>query len=531
MKRVTFLSLLAIIAIAALGQSKLQTKNFIPHIIPIPVSIVMGDSCLFLPTSVSIDPHFTFKEKQLLSATLKQYLKTDVEVAENCLIELKHDETLAKEQYRINISLRKIEISASTSEGSMWGVQTLCQLLIQARLQQQGSAKYLPVLTIVDKPQYQWRGFHIDLARHFFSKEFVLEFMASMAFYKLNKLHLHLSDDQGWRLEIDSYPLLTSVGGYRTLNEMDSTCIRKSKYNADMKIDKRFMPNDSTYGGFYTKQDMREIINKGKELGIEIIPEIDMPGHLSAAIRAYPYLSCTGTTGWGKEFSIPMCTANPKSIEFCQSILDEIAELFPSKYVHIGADEVEKDYWKACSSCRALMKKKSMTSENELQYCFVKQMNDFLITKGKQTITWDDAYTPQSPQSLTYMYWRDWKSETPQLILSDKLPLIFTSWDYFYLSSYTNDRHLKGLYEFTPTGKYNITQPELLMGYQACLWTEEIPNESRFEYHVFPALQAFSELSWGTRESYIQFKKRLDTHLRLMDKKKITYRVPTKIAE
>ena len=531
MKKRIIISLLAILPLVAAAQGRFQVSRLVPRLIPAPVSMTVADSCLFLPTALSVDPQFAPKERQLLETALKQYLKIEVADSDKCLIVSKHDKTLGEEQYRIDISLQQIEITSSTPIGSMWGVQTLCQLLAQAGVEQQGATKCLPVLAIDDTPEYGWRGFHIDLSRHFFTKEFVMEFMENMAFYKLNKLHLHLSDDQGWRVEIDRYPLLTSVGGFRTLNDMDSTCLRKSKYNADMKIDKRFMPTDSTYGGYYTKQDIRDIISRGKTLGIEIIPEIDMPGHLSAAIRAYPYLSCLNKAGWGKEFSAPMCTANPQSIEFARAILDEIADLFPSKYIHIGADEVEKDYWKACPKCRALMKKKAMKSEDELQALFVRQMTDYLTAKGKQTIVWDDAYHPQVPQNLTYMYWRDWKSETPQSILQDGFPLIFASWDFFYLSSYTNDRHLRGLYEFTPSVKYHITRPERLAGYQACLWTEEIPNESRFEYHVYPALQAFSELSWGTSGEYSQFRQRLELHLRLMDKKSITYRVPLKITE
>lgn len=335
---------------------------------------------------------------------------------------------------------------------------------------------------------------------------------------------MHLNDDQGWRIEIDKYPLLTEIGAWRSFDKYDSICIRQSEYNPDMQIDKRFIRNDSKYGGFYTKADMREIIVHAQKYGIEIIPEIDMPGHMSAAIRAYPWLSCTGNTGWGKEFSYPICPCDPKVIDFAKDIYSEIAELFPSPFVHIGADEVERGTWELNADCKKQMKKHKMKSSADLQTFFVNEIQKSLKEKGKKTIVWDDAAVDDIENEVHVTFWRDWMNENANMIVEKGNPMIFMTWSHFYLSARPSFERWKELYEFDITKDYpNMTESKVI-GYQACVWTEEIPNETKLEEHVYPALQAYSELIWSNKRNWQDFLQRMSLHNRIMDREGIHYR-------
>ena len=248
-----------------------------------------------------------------------------------------------------------------------------------------------------------------------------------------------------------------------------------------------------------------------------------MPGHMSAAIRAYPRLSCTGTAGWGTEFSYPVCPCSNETIDFTYQIWDEIADLFPSKYVHIGADEVEKDTWKSSATCAAFMKANNLKNANEIQSFFVKKMQEHMESKGKTVIAWDDVTDDKMDSKLKIMYWRDWVKDAPAKAAANNNQIIFTRWDLFYLSGSYSAEVLKNQLEFDLSREYPTDVTSKIMGFQGCVWTEEIPSEEIFELQVFPRLQALSETCWTNGTNLYSFNIRLKPHLEFLKANNIHY--------
>lgn len=385
----------------------------------------------------------------------------------------------------------------------------------------------IPCCEIRDSPAYEWRGFHLDVSRHFFTKEYILRLIDWISSYKLNKLHLHLTDDQGWRVQSEKFPLLNETGSWRTFNDLDSACLLQAKKNPDFAIDRRFVRADETYGGFYSKKELEEIINYATAHYVEVIPEVDMPGHMSAAIRAYPELSCTGSTGWGKEFSYPICPCKQETMQFAFAVWDEIASLFPSPYVHIGSDEVEKDTWESSGICRQFMKEHALTDIKEVQNYFVRQLQQHLESKGKKVIAWDDVIDGKVDSNLIMMYWRDWLKDSPGRCAGNGNSIILTPWSPFYISGHHSDSTFRELYEYDPKTHFPKEVMNKVIGLQSCVWTEEIPSEERFEYLVFPRLQALSEVCWSKGRDWLGFRQRLDVRMKDMDAGKINYRKPS----
>ena len=496
-------------------------------IIPKPIHEEYLGGTVLIPRIMAVDVALCPNARELLVTTLQNDLQVRVSEgnSQNSFIRFVADDRLPFEGYELRIDTSKVEIVASSPQGTMWAVQTLRQLLRQSFLAFAGQPKQLPVAVIKDVPNYEWRGFHLDVSRHFFDMDYLKKLIEWLSFYKLNKFHIHLNDDDGWRIEIEKYPLLTEIGAWRsiTTNRWSAEAISRSENNAEMMPDERFIKNDTLYGGYYTKADMREIIAHAAKYGVEIIPEIDMPGHMTAAIRAYPFLSCTDSVGWGTEFSYPVCPCKPEVIEFAKNIYAEIAELFPSQYIHIGADEVEKDTWDANLLCQEMMERLGMASSVELETYFVSEIQQFLEGMGKKVIVWDDATEGNVSNNLYAMYWRDWLRRTLPSIVEREIPLIFTEWGNFYLSSRPTFERWRRLYNYDMEGNFPLKNDDI-MGFHACVWTERIPTEAKLEEHIFPALQAFAELAWGSERSWDDFLLRMKPHLRIMDWERIRYR-------
>ena len=313
------------------------------------------------------------------------------------------------------------------------------------------------------------------------------------------------------------YPLLTQEGSWRDFDEYDKRCVELSQQDYNYEIDPRFVRNGSQYGGHYTQEEMKGLVSYALERGIDIVPEIDMPGHFSAAIKVYPELSCTGEAGWGEEFSYPICPSRPENYQFVQSIIDEMVEIFPSEYFHIGADEVEKDNWEQCEVCQQLMQQEGYQKVDELQNRFVKIMTNYVKGKGKKVMGWDDAFLEKDPQDLIYTYWRDWLPDQPGKITQKGYPIVFMEWSRFYLSATPSDEGLSSLYNFEFEPQFPSIVKQNVLGFQACVWTEMIPNERKFGQHVFPSLQAFSELAWGSDRNWIDFTNRLKWHVKWLN--------------
>jgi hexosaminidase len=503
-------------------------------IIPLPLQ---GD---FLPGSLTIDSNIIVAGDDIfsvakstaetaLSEALTERTGDNADTINKTVIRFIPDNSLTDEGYRISISDKGIKIYARTGHGAFYGSESLNQMIWTVSEGKKQRTFELKNIIINDAPKYSWRGFHMDLSRHFFTREYIMKVIDQLAYYKINKLHLHLTDDQGWRIQIDQFPLLTTEGGWRFFNAMDSACLKKSASDSKYIIDSRFISSSGgspVYGGFFTKQDLQEIIAYAGSHFIEVIPEIDMPGHMSAAIKAYPFLSCTGSTGWGNEFSNPVCPCNQEVMDFCHRVYDEVADLFPSKYVHIGCDEVEKGTWEGSAECQAFMLQNNIHSVNEIQSWFVSDMQKYLEAKGKTVIVWDDVIDGAADNNLVMMYWRDWVTDSPDRCAANGNDIILTPWSPFYISGDHTDKTLQDLYDYDPSRVLSATVNAKVIGLQSCLWTEYIPSEAMFEYLVYPRMQALSEVAWGAGRDWTTFKIRLQPHLKYMTSKSIKYRRP-----
>ena len=292
-------------------------------VMPLPERVDYKESVVTLPQNVTVSQNIPASTSQLLKSTLEEKLSLSASDASNdhAFIRVKQESDLAKEAYRLTVTKEGACIYYSTETGLLWGIQTLRQALEQANFFTSGNSKYLPMVDIKDAHKYDWRGFHIDVVRHMFTVDYLKKVIDCLSFYKINKLHLHLTDDQGWRIEVKKYPLLTQEGSWRDFDEYDKRCVELSQQDYNYEIDPRFVINGSQYGGHYTQEEMKGLVSYALERGIDIVPEIDMPGHFSAAIKVYPELSCTGEAGWGEEFSYPICPSRPENYQFVQSII------------------------------------------------------------------------------------------------------------------------------------------------------------------------------------------------------------------
>jgi hexosaminidase len=457
--------------------------------------------------------------EELIKNTVNSFKISDTIPSQGITLQLILDKGIKEEAYELSVTTGGILVKAGTESGVFWALQSLRQYLWKSTNGNKQDALELGCISIADEPAYRWRGFHLDVSRHFFTKAYILRIIDWISYYKYNKLHLHLTDDEGWRIESKKFPLLNTIGSWRIFDHNDSICMRKAKSDPEFEIDPRFIhvrDGKTMYGGYYTQQDLKEIIEYAKAHFIEIIPEVDMPGHMSAAIQVFPQLSCTGSTGWGTKFSYPVCPCNDEAFNLVYQIWDEIAEIFPSSYVHIGADEVEKDTWKSSPACKDFMKANNLKDEKEIQSFFVEKLQKHLEAKGKTVIAWDDVTVGKLDNNLKIMYWRDFAKDAPAIAAANGNEIIFTRWDLFYLSYATTDDKFKKLLQFDINLAYPPEVAKKVIGFQGCVWTEEIPSEASFESHVFPRLQALSEVNWSSDKDLNSFNKRMEPHLQYL---------------
>ncbi len=516
------------------GENPQAQTSHVHGIIPLPLSVDLADGYLTVDKNIVLVNNTQFQtainavETALAEVSNSAILKND-KPAGKTNIQFTADNTMDSSAYQIDITTSGIIIKAKSPVGAFYAAQSVRQMIWNSALGQKSESFTLRLMTIKDKPKYAWRGFHLDVSRHFFAKDYIFKIIDWLAYYKFNKLQLHLTDDQGWRIEIDQFPLLTQIGAWRTFNSMDSTCMDLAKTDLNYTIDPRFIKVENgkkIYGGFYTKQDIRDIIAYASANYIDIIPEIDMPGHMSAAIRAYPQVSCVDSAGWGTEFSFPICPCNPDVMDFSYKIWDEIIDLFPSNVVHIGCDEVEKATWASSPECQAFMKDNGMTSLNEIQNYFVKKLQQHLQAKGKTVIAWDDVIEGNIDNNITMMYWRAWVTDSPERSAANGNPIILTPWSHFYLSSPSTDENLQKLYYYNPVDLFPANVMSNVKGLQGCVWTEEIPSEAIFEKQVFPRIQALAEVCWTPGRDWYSFQVRMKPHFSFLNSQNIHYRRP-----
>ena len=355
-----------------------------------------------------------------------------------------------------------------------------------------------------------------------------------MALYKLNKFHWHLTDDQGWRVEIKKYPLLTEKGAWRTFNNHDRECMRLAKVqdNPDYEIPAeklRITQGDTLYGGFYTQNDIKEIVEYAGVRGIDVIPEIDMPGHMLAAVSNYAGVSCFNQTGWGTTFSSPVCPGKDSALEFCKNVYSEIIPLFPYKYIHLGADEVEKTNWKKCPDCQKRMKDNGLKTEEELQAWFVHDMEKFFNENGKEMIGWDEILEGGLSPTATIMWWRSWHPQSVPDATAQGNHAIMSPNTNFYFDYQQDKNSLPGVYNFNPMlESLNDAQKALILGMQANLWCEYIPSFERAQYMIMPRMMALSEQAWSdpSVKSWDGFTERLVKQFPRLNIMGVNYRMP-----
>jgi len=421
-----------------------------------------------------------------------------------------------KDAYDLQINSNKIIISSSSNEGLFYGMQTLLQLLPETKAASVSAGFTIPELTIKDYPRFQYRGMHLDVGRHFFDVDFVKKYIDYLAYFKYNTFHWHLTEDQGWRIEIKRYPRLTSVGGFR-----NGTIIGHYPGTG----------NDSIhYGGFYTQEQIKDVVKYAKDRFITIIPEIEMPGHASAAIAAYPELSCfadksteiSSRTPWagsheGKQVQQTWGVFNDifvpteNTFKFLENVLDEVMALFPSKYIHIGGDEAPKTYWKESSFCQKLIKEKNLKDEHGLQSYFIQRIEKYLNSKGRSIIGWDEILEGGLAPNATVMSWRG--EEGGIAAAQQHHNVIMTPGKYVYLDhaqiknsdSLTIGGYvpLDTVYDYHPIPReLNDSDAHYILGAQANVWTEYMSNPQKVEYMIFPRMSALSEVLWSPKDSH-----------------------------
>ena len=448
-------------------------------------------------------------------------------------VQFKTESGFADEAYALEVSRNRIEIKASRPAGFFYAMQTLRQLLpveIESN-QLQANAKWLvPVISVSDNPAFKWRGFMLDVSRHFFPKEDVLRMIDNLAIHKINTLHLHLLDDQGWRIEIKKYPKLTQVGAWR-VNREDKHWNSRPKQEAGEK---------ATYGGFYTQEDIREMVAYAQKKYITIVPEIEMPAHVTAALAAYPQYSCAGgpfTVLPGGVWPVTdiYCAGNDSTFLFLEDVLSEVIDLFPSRYIHIGGDEATKTEWEKCPKCKNRIKTEKLKNTGELQSYFIKRIEKFVNSKGRVLLGWDEIIEGGLPAEATVMSWRGFKggieaaNQGHDVVMTPNTHCYF---DYYQGPKEQEPLAIGGYLPLKKVYEYNPVPPDLgaenakhILGGQANLWTEYIPNFKHAEYMTFPRVAAIAEALWSPKEvhSWSDFSHRIQLLMRRYDQIGINY--------
>lgn len=517
--------------------TKAQELALIPY--PSNIQVEDGNFVINQNTKIVVTDMSKFgNEATYLQALLKSAIGKDVAISKSGttnIIEIKYTSQLKKaEAYKLNITSNKISISASNGHGAFNALQTIRQLLpatIESTNYTGQISVALPNLQIEDSPAFDWRGMHLDVSRHFFTLDYLKKHIDRLSLYKFNKFHLHLTDDQGWRLEIKKYPKLTEEGAWRTFNNQDSACMKKAKENPNFIIDPRFIhekDGKTIYGGFYTQEEMKDLIAYAQSKHIEIIPEIDVPGHMMAAINAYPYLIEGEKSEWGETFSTPVCACKEEAYTFTKDVLQEVIDLFPSKYIHIGADEVEKTSWSNSELCKEFMKTHNLKNVDELQSYFVHEMQKFIEAHGKKIIAWDEILEGGTNPDVTVMYWRGWVKDAPKKAVLGNSKVIMTPTNPLYFDYVNNNISVNNVYhmEIIPADVPS-DKAHLIQGAQANLWAEMIPTEQQAEFQMYPRMIALAERTWTNNTSrFDEFSQRLLKQYPRLDALGINYRLP-----
>lgn len=533
-----FSFLVAILLFASCVDKNKATEVAEISIIPKPVVLELGEQSFKINknTSIALQNEAQEQAAQFLVDVFKKASNYSLEIVkgEKAPITFVKQDDLEEEGYQLEVTSKKIVIKASKPAGYFYAVQTLKQLL-PAEIEEVNENKdawFIPTVSITDSPRFSWRGMHMDFSRHFSSVDEVKTFLDYMVLYKLNKFHMHLTDDQGWRIEIKKYPLLTEKGAWRIESSHDKVCKELAETDPSYTIDEaNYHDRDGKrmYGGFFTQEQIKDIIAYAAERHIEVIPEIDMPGHLKAAIDNYLYLSCNEEAGWGQTFSIPACVGKPATYEFAKDVLSEVADLFPSKYIHIGGDEVNAEPWKTCPHCQKVISDNNLKDEHELQSFFNNKIETFLNSKGKELMGWDEIVDGGLSKTSTIMWWRNWAGKAPHIAASNGNDVIITPNFQYYFDWKNDATPLEKVYDYEPVPEdFTEAQAKHILGVQANLWSEYIPNFKRLQYQAFPRMLALAETAWSPKshKDLNDFQTRMESQYNRLDIMDIAYYIP-----
>lgn len=523
--------LLIVLAVCAFSFLSGMAQELEINLIPRPNKVVYGEGTVELSSDMPLYATETFAEVAALLTEYPQFPDISMEVIKKVGKKHRHGirlfpaepaDKIEQRGYKLLIDESGVLIKAAEPQGMLSGIYTLVQLgMLQA------DPRFLPQLTIEDSPRFRYRGLHLDVSRHYMPLSFLKKYIDLMALYKFNYFHWHLTDGAGWRLEIKRYPELTRKAAWRTHTGW------KDWWNNGRQYVEQGTPNAS--GGFYTQEQAKELVAYAAAKGITVIPEIEMPGHSEEVLAVYPELSCTGVPYTQGEF----CIGNEETFAFLKNVLDEVLAIFPSEYIHIGGDEADKKHWKNCSKCQALKEAKGLKDEHELQSYAIQQMDAYLQSKGRKLVGWDEILEGGLTKGATVMSWRGEDGGIKAANMGHDV--IMTPGEYLYFDSYQADPRTEpeAIGGYLPLDKvyaYNPVPPSIdkdkvkhVLGAQANLWTEYMPNYQHVEYMAFPRALALAEVNWTNQEnrSWTDFKRRLQKHYRILQELDVNYYRPS----
>lgn len=536
MKHLTLLTCVSLACAAACTTAEPETFSVIPS--PNQVTLQTGSynikgAVFFTDAAVTAKAQNAIEEfrGQLGTVTGKQS-KTAADAAA-AGVKFIVDEALANEEYTLDVTENGVTVTASSDNGFLFAIQTIKQMLPVEVYGNKSASKawLLPCVSIQDKPRFNYRGMHLDPCRHFFSIEETKKILDLMAIYKLNTLHWHLTEDQGWRMEIKKYPELTEIGAYR-----NGTVIKKD-----------WSSNDGIrYGGYYTQEEMKEVVAYADKLGITVIPELDLPGHMVAALTAYPELGCTGGpyevwTRWGVAEDV-LCVGKEETFTFLENVLTEMLDIFPSEYIHIGGDECPKVRWKECPHCQKRIKELGLkdqngfSAEHYLQSYVTARIQKFLNDRGRKIIGWDEILEGELADGATVMSWRGTQGGI-QAAKHGFDAIMTPSSEGYYFDHYQSretDKEPFGIGGYAPIEKVYAYEPfngipddatKHILGVQANVWTEYIATPEHLEYMILPRLAALSEVQWcnADNKDFDRFDAALNHSVKIYDELGYTY--------
>ncbi|MFC5048127.1 family 20 glycosylhydrolase [Aquimarina hainanensis] len=510
-----------------------KPKNIVSNdhvgITPTPLQLEKNEAFFLLSQNTSISCNsdesttianfFTKKLKEFTGLSLEVHKDTQKKNTIRLIIDA--ELSLDSEAYQLHVSQETIEIKGATPQGVFYGLQSLLQLIPRSAKEitnTENTIWKIPGITITDKPAFSWRGMHLDVSRHFSSIDFIKEQLDLLSLFKINKFHWHLTDDQGWRIEIKKYPKLTEISSNR-VNE-----------------------DGTTYGGFYTQEQIKEVVAYAKERFIDVVPEFDIPGHTVAVLAAYPELACDDKTYktrtlWGVESNV-LCPGKPETLVFVEDVIKEMVSLFPFEYFHVGGDEVPKDQWKKSEECQQLMKKEGLKDEHELQSYFMAKVENILKKYDRKMIGWDEILEGGITPTTNIMSWQG--EEGGIKAANEGHDVIMTPAAFVYFNFYQGDYKVEPMafggyiplekaYNYSPIpSKIDTDKRKHILGAQGNIWTEYASTEAQIEYLIYPRIIALAEVTWSdpSNKNFENFLTRLDHLYPILDAYEINYHIP-----